>query len=106
MSATNSMSALWVHLFVSQGITLQQTINCTRCCLPVSVAKLDARPTGNQEVVIRLPPGRQHSFVTSPHAFHSLSFEKICEFDSYFRYMYIISNFRSSSIKGKVYLLL
>ena len=28
-----------------------------------SVAQLDARPTGDQEVAGSTPPGRQHSFV-------------------------------------------
>ena len=27
------------------------------------VAQLDARPTGDQEVAVRPPPGQQHSFV-------------------------------------------
>ena len=30
---------------------------------PASVAPLDARPTGDQEVACSAPPGRQHSFV-------------------------------------------
>ena len=32
-------------------------------CKAASVAQLDARPTGDQEVAVRPPPGRQHSCV-------------------------------------------
>ena len=30
---------------------------------PASVAQMDARPTGDQEVVGSTPPGRHHSFM-------------------------------------------
>ena len=36
-----------------------------------SVAQLDARPTGDQEVVCSTPPGRQHSFVRIDHEMFS-----------------------------------
>ena len=31
--------------------------------LPASLAQLDARPTGNQEIAGSTPPGWQHSFM-------------------------------------------
>ena len=34
---------------------------------PASVAQLDARPTGDQEVAGSIPPDRQHSFVEIGH---------------------------------------
>ena len=34
---------------------------------PSSVAQLDARPTGDQEVESSTPPGRQHSFAKTDH---------------------------------------
>ena len=35
------------------------------------MAELDARPTGDQEVVSSTPPGRQHSFVEIDHEIFS-----------------------------------
>ena len=35
--------------------------------MPVSMAQLDARPTGDQKVAVRFPPGRQHSFLYIDH---------------------------------------
>ena len=35
--------------------------------MPASVAQLDARPTGDQEVAGSPPPGRQHSFIEIDH---------------------------------------
>ena len=35
------------------------------------MAQLDARPTGDQEVVGSTPPGRQHSFVEIDHKLFS-----------------------------------
>ena len=39
--------------------------------LPASVAQLDARPTGDQEVAGSTPAGRQHSFVEIDHEIYS-----------------------------------
>ena len=39
--------------------------------LPASVAQLDARPTGDQEVAGSTPLGRQHSFVENDHEIFS-----------------------------------
>ena len=39
---------------------------------PASVAQLDARPTGDQEVAGSTPPGRQHSFVKIDHEMFSM----------------------------------
>ena len=38
---------------------------------PASVAQLDARPTGDQEVAGSTPPGRQHSFLEIDHEMFS-----------------------------------
>ena len=40
--------------------------------LPASVAQLDARPTGDQEVAGRPPLDRQHSFVEIGHEIFSM----------------------------------
>ena len=45
---------------------------------PASVAQLDARPTGDQEIAVRPPLGRQHSFIEIDHEIFStviLSFQ-------------------------------
>ena len=36
-----------------------------------SVAQLDARPTGDQDVAVRPPPGRQYSFLEIDHEIFS-----------------------------------
>ena len=39
--------------------------------MSASMAQLDARPTGDQEVADSTPPGRQHSFVQIDHEIFS-----------------------------------
>ena len=51
-SVSDSQVRLWPHTYIPLQV-------------PASVAHLDLHPTGDQEVRVQPPPGRQHSFEES-----------------------------------------
>ena len=59
----NKSSPLWFFFFNSRPLYWRE--------VPASVAQLDARPTGDQELRVRPPRVRKHSFVEIDHEIFS-----------------------------------